>query len=637
MMRKPVLLSLVLLICFSLLAFIPGALAEVDEPESRLLKVRQAIQKTNARWKASGNPISKLRIEEQRKLLGWIPSPQSDLYSTQMEVLDGTAYGAALPTQFDWRDVSGKNYISSVKRQRCGDCWAFAAIGAMEARMAIDGQPGEDLSEQLLVSNCCSTGSCGGGYIVATSRFIRDTGSPDEGCYPYLGRDSDCGQACGDWRTTARKMNSYTRVSQTVSALKNALYTRGPINVGMMVYSDFSSYNSGIYEYSYGSREGGHAVLIVGYDDDSQCFIVKNSWGTTWGENGYFRIAYSQVDGAVDFGAEACVYGDEIDHGDTPDPDPDPDNELSNGEVVNDLAGSKAQWLYYTIKVPAGASDLRVEINGGSGDADLYVNAGSDPGLNDYDCRPYRWGNNEACTFAAPTAGVYHIGLYGYSAFSGVDLNASFVEEAPNTGDAVELLGQWTSGSSHSVPSGGQRALILTVHAEDDDTDLAVVSATYGGQPMEKVIERVANTGYRAYVAAFILDEAGIAASGGADFEIEWNHTPSRTPGLSSAFYGNVDQSQMVAAKASAAGTGATVSTQGLATGQGDLVVTAATCGNAGGYTVNNGFAKTIELSVTSADGVVGGKTATGAGETPSVTHSAPNRQAVIGFVVQAP
>jgi C1A family cysteine protease len=420
-------LSFTLSIAVGLLLLAPVALAQKNQSDGRLMQVRQALEKTKARWKAGANPISRLPMAAQRKLLGWIPSPTSDLYSSDAELLDETSYTATLPTRYDWRDVDGTNYITPVKRQRCGDCWAFAAIGALEARQAIDGTSNEDLSEQLLVSSCCDTGSCSGGYLVATSRFIRDTGSPDEGCYPYLGRDSSCNQACSNWRAVARMVSSYTRVSQTVTALKSALYTRGPINVGMMVYTDFSYYSSGIYAYTYGQQEGGHAVLIVGYDDDQQCFIVKNSWGSGWGENGFFRIAYNQVDSVVNFGAEACVYGDEIDHGDDPTPDPEPDNELDNGEVVNDLAGSSGQWQYFTIKVPAGASDLRIEISGGTGDADLYVKAGSQPTRSDYDCRPYRWGNNEQCTFSRPTAATYAIGLNGYRAYSGVDLNASYL------------------------------------------------------------------------------------------------------------------------------------------------------------------------------------------------------------------
>ena len=454
MLTRLKLLTFVLIVSFGLALLAPAALAKDDSSEQRLMQVRQAIQKTKARWKADANPISRLPMAAQRKLLGWIPSPTSDLYTADIEQLDGTTYTAALPASFDWRNVNGNSYVTPVKRQRCGDCWAFAAIGALEARQAIDGTSNEDLSEQLLVSSCCNTGSCSGGYIVSTSQFIRDSGSPDEACYPYLGRDSSCNQACSSWREAARQVSSYTRVSQTATALKSALYTHGPINVGMMVYSDFSSYSSGIYEHAYGQQEGGHAVLIVGYDDDQQCFIVKNSWGTDWGENGFFRIAYSQVDGVVDFGAEACVYGDEIDHDDDPDPEPDPepDNALENGEVVTDLASARGQWQYYTIAVSEGASDLMIAIEGGSGDADLYVNFGSQPSLRDFDCRPYRWGNVETCSFPAPSAGTYHIGLYSYEAYAGLDLSASFAEDGSSLGADVNLLLQGTKAWRQTTP-----------------------------------------------------------------------------------------------------------------------------------------------------------------------------------------
>jgi hypothetical protein len=76
----------------------------------------------------------------------------------------------------------------------------------------------------------------------------------------------------------------------------------------MDVYADFFSYHSGIYKYVSGTYQGGHAILIVGFDDASQCFKVKNSWGTSWGEAGYFRIAYSEVTSVVGFGEYTIAY-----------------------------------------------------------------------------------------------------------------------------------------------------------------------------------------------------------------------------------------------------------------------------------------------------------------------------------------
>ncbi|RZA36496.1 MAG: PKD domain-containing protein [Lysobacteraceae bacterium] len=99
---------------------------------------------------------------------------------------------------------------------------------------------------------------------------------------------------------------------------------------------------------------------------------------------------------------------------------------LSNGVPVTGLASAAGASLNYTIVVPAGASNLNIATSGGTGDADLYVRAGSAPTDTAYDCRPYKSGNAETCTFAAPTAGTYHVRLKAYSAFSGVSLVGSY-------------------------------------------------------------------------------------------------------------------------------------------------------------------------------------------------------------------
>ena len=93
---------------------------------------------------------------------------------------------------------------------------------------------------------------------------------------------------------------------------------------------------------------------------------------------------------------------------------------------ATNLSGSRGSQRRYTFSVPEGASNLRIAISGGSGDADLYVKFGSRPDLQDYDCRPYRDGNNEACTAGSPRAGTYNILVRGFTAYSGVTLRASY-------------------------------------------------------------------------------------------------------------------------------------------------------------------------------------------------------------------
>ncbi|MDN5781978.1 MAG: M20/M25/M40 family metallo-hydrolase [Luteimonas sp.] len=100
---------------------------------------------------------------------------------------------------------------------------------------------------------------------------------------------------------------------------------------------------------------------------------------------------------------------------------------LENGVPMTGQSGAAGQSLDYTLEVPDGASNLVFTMSGGSGDADLYVKAGSAPTDGSYDCRPYKTGNNESCTFASPAAGTYHVRIKGYSAFSGVSLVGDYV------------------------------------------------------------------------------------------------------------------------------------------------------------------------------------------------------------------
>ena len=208
------------------------------------------------------------------------------------------------------------------------------------------------------------------------------------------------------------------------------------------------------------------------------------------------------------------------------------------------------------------------------------------------------------------------------------------VETAPAE---VRILGSWVSGTSHTKEPGYNRALLFTAHAEDWNTDMDLSSVSYGGQPMMKICERNVGTDARAYVVAYILDEAGIAAATGNIFTPTWVSPPDRTPAYSSVFLENVDQLALFGDIDS----NGTTSSNTLATGAhftnpGDIVIVAGTCGNAGTYSVDNNFTEAIELSIEYSDGVAGYKLATGFTETPSITHSNANRQVIIGFVVQA-
>jgi len=109
---------------------------------------------------------------------------------------------------------------------------------------------------------------------------------------------------------------------------------------------------------------------------------------------------------------------------------------LENNVAVTGLSGSTGSAVYYSLEVPAGASDLSFTISGGSGDADLYTLFGSVPNTGTYDCRPYASGNNEVCSVATPQEGTYYVMLRGYAAYSGVSLLGSYVGDVTSPSDS---------------------------------------------------------------------------------------------------------------------------------------------------------------------------------------------------------
>ncbi len=291
-----------------------------------ITQVRAAIAEKQARWQAGETSMTRLSPAERRQRLGLV-KPVLAAGVEVMVMADLPVVGA--PPSLDWRD-NGGNFVTPVRNQgSCGSCWAFATTAALEssvlraANTPITAEnPDLNLSEQVLVSCGASgsndAGSCSGGVIQYASDYIRDTGLPLETCYPYTATDGSCGSACGTYDTATYRITGWAHVtttSPTVTAIRDALASYGPLVTTMDVYTDFYSYSSGVYTYTTGDYEGGHAVLIVGYSDAGQYFIVKNSWGAGWGESGYFKISYSEIGTVVDFGdytlrytGSACSY-----------------------------------------------------------------------------------------------------------------------------------------------------------------------------------------------------------------------------------------------------------------------------------------------------------------------------------------
>ena len=143
---------------------------------------------------------------------------------------------------------------------------------------------------------------------------------------------------------------------------------------------------------------------------------------------------------------------------------PPADNELAKGVAKTNLSGAAGTNTYYTITVPAGATNLSFTMAGGSGDADMYVKFGSQPTSSSYDCRPYKGGNAESCSFATAQAGTYHVMLNGYSAYAGVSLTADYTA-ASGGGDGGGNQGATLTETNISVARRSWQHYTITVPA----------------------------------------------------------------------------------------------------------------------------------------------------------------------------
>ena len=198
-----------------------------------------------------------------------------------------------IPNSIDWRADS---LVTNVKDQgQCGSCWAFSAVGTMEGQHAKKKNL-VSLSEQNLIDCSFNFGNegCGGGWPSdAMDYVIKNDGLDTEDTYKYEAEDDSCRYNKTDSGATISKVIYVPPNNMTL--LYHSIATIGPISVAIDAEGDFQMYSSGIYETTECSNEYlDHAVLVVGYGVSSKgkkYYIVKNSWGSDWGMNGY--IYYS--------------------------------------------------------------------------------------------------------------------------------------------------------------------------------------------------------------------------------------------------------------------------------------------------------------------------------------------------------
>ena len=264
-------------------------------PKETANAINAEIAKQNLGWVADETSVSGLPLEQKEMLLMVKKAAPAGKKPSKIVA---KSVGTPSPSSTDWRSKEGLDWVTPVRDQGgCGACWAFSSIAIMESKIRIELNNSNydiDLAEQEVLS-CNPFGSnCNGGLEVYALEYMRRNGTISESCFPYEEKRVACSDKCAGWQNEIVKVLNYTVLPADAASFKQTINEQGPITVWMEVYDDFFSYSSGVYQKAWGTLRGYHSIALVGYNDSGQYWIVKNSWGTGWGEGGYFRISYSE-------------------------------------------------------------------------------------------------------------------------------------------------------------------------------------------------------------------------------------------------------------------------------------------------------------------------------------------------------
>ncbi|XP_034954971.2 cathepsin S [Zootoca vivipara] len=235
------------------------------------------------------NHLGDMTSEEVTAMLTGLKVPDSRMHNSTYYV---SSLGV-LPDTVDWRE---KGCVTDVKNQgACGACWAFSAVGALEGQLKLKTGKLVSLSAQNLVDCSSKYGNhgCNGGYMDAAFQYIIDNkGIDSEASYPYEAKNGMCHY---DPSARAATCSKYvTLPSGDEAALKDAVANVGPVSVGINAsLMSFFLFKRGVYDDPKCSQHINHGVVVIGYgtEEGKEYWLVKNSWGPSFGDEGFIKIA----------------------------------------------------------------------------------------------------------------------------------------------------------------------------------------------------------------------------------------------------------------------------------------------------------------------------------------------------------
>jgi hypothetical protein len=289
------------------------------EADDTIEEIREKIEHNGYNFKVDHNWVYDMPPEAKETFFRrHLPlHPRGDYFSDEIGSLAAVYLDRQLATQFDWRNYNGHSYIGPIRDQgSCGSCYAFSASAAAEgtynwAKDSYD-ENCADFSEAF-IAYCLSDeypgfdGCDGSDYDFQELDGLVDYGICGETSYPYTPVEQECDSS--SWDTSRTTFKSWHRIEcGDIDAIKTAIMTYGVIDAAVFVTSAFQAYSSGVYEDDNTAcdetpcyyTETNHAIALVGWDDNPPeggggCWILRNSWGTGWGEDGYMRIRYSSA------------------------------------------------------------------------------------------------------------------------------------------------------------------------------------------------------------------------------------------------------------------------------------------------------------------------------------------------------